>query len=123
MTRNPMLRKLRAVLLVLVLGATGWFVHRFGRRTPAAAPAAGPARVWVVDDGQFVLPGDQPVTGAVWDGRTIHLAGARNEVLGLQVAVRPGAAVLAARLACEPLGNGGRVIAVNRWQVFREHLL
>ncbi|HXY38089.1 MAG TPA: hypothetical protein VEQ10_00375, partial [Vicinamibacteria bacterium] len=59
-----------------------------------AAPAAraGVATVWAVGDGEKIGP-DTTTTplaarNAAWDGRTVHLFGAGNEVLAFQVIVQ-----------------------------------
>lgn len=125
MTRNPMVRKLRGVLVLAVLLATGYFVYRLGRGGQRAAVAAPvEAAQWVVDDGVKIRPEAAPATSAVWDGTTIHLAGMRNEVLAFQVVVRPAEAMIGATLTLDPLAaDGGALISNNRFTAFREHLL
>jgi len=59
----------------------------------AAAPArGGVASVWAVGDGEKVAPDTtaSPLAArnAAWDGRTVRLFGARNEVLAFQVIVQ-----------------------------------
>ena len=51
---------------------------------------AGVAAVWATHDGSKLEKDDQspPVTGATWDGRTVKLIGARNEILSFQLIVR-----------------------------------
>jgi Glycoside hydrolase 123, catalytic domain len=71
-----------------------------------AGPAfAGVARLWAVGDGEKIAPDTtaSPLAGrnAAWDGRTIRIFGARNEVLAFQVIVqadRAGIASLSATL-------------------------
>jgi hypothetical protein len=63
----------------------------------AAAPAAaGVASVWAVSDGEKVERDDRahPLKkgNAVWDGKTIRLAAARNEIVAFQVIVEADAA-------------------------------
>jgi hypothetical protein len=62
--------------------------------------AAGPARadvrrVWAVDDGEKVERDarDHPAgaRNTVWDGRTVRIFGARNEIIAFQVIVEAGA--------------------------------
>jgi hypothetical protein len=58
----------------------------------AAAPApAGVTAVWAVSDGEKVERDDRahPLKGknAVWDGRTVRIAAARNEIVAFQVVV------------------------------------
>lgn len=124
MTRNPMLRKLRAVLLVLVLGATGWFVTRFGRRG-GPAPGTGPDAVWLVDD-LVRIRGDaaaQTSNGA-WDGHTLKLFAMRNEVVAWQVALRPSQSQPAVTVELDGLVSGdGKVISPKHVERFREHYL
>jgi hypothetical protein len=60
---------------------------------PASAPEAGITRVWAVDDGEKVRQDDLShwaagsEDNAVWDGTTIRLFGARNEIVAFQLIV------------------------------------
>jgi hypothetical protein len=53
--------------------------------------AAGVAALWAVSDGEKVERDDRAhplkARNAVWDGRTVHLAAARNEIVAFQVIV------------------------------------
>jgi hypothetical protein len=73
----------------------------------AAAPAgAGVAAVWAVSDGEKVERDERAhplkAKNAVWDGRTVRLAAARNEVVAFQVIVEADGAGLAALSASLP---------------------
>ena len=73
----------------------------------AAVPArAGVSSVWAVGDGEKIAPDTtaSPLAAknAAWDGRTIRLFGARNEVLAFQVIVQADAAGIAALSASLP---------------------
>ena len=64
----------------------------------AAPAAAGVAAVWAVSDGEKVERDDRAhplkARNAVWDGRTVRLAAARNEVVAFQVIVEADGAGL-----------------------------
>ena len=70
------------------------------------APAAADVRrVWAVDDGEKVERDarDHPARArnAAWDGRTVRIAGARNEIVAVQIIVEAdgrGVRELSARL-------------------------
>jgi hypothetical protein len=73
----------------------------------AAAPAsAGVAAVWAVSDGEKVERDDRAhplkAKNAVWDGRTVRLAAARNEIVAFQVIVEADSGGLAALSASLP---------------------
>ena len=73
----------------------------------ASAPAgAGVASVWAVGDGEKVPPDAvaSPLAhgNAAWDGRTVRLFGARNEVVAFQVIVQADAAGIGALSASLP---------------------
>lgn len=125
MTRNPMVRKLRAILVVVLLGATGFFVYRFGRRTRADQVVKPVSGIWVVDDSVLIKGDSPPVSSnAIWDGKTIKLFGMRNEVVSFQIAVRPPQAMLDLQYTIEPLaGAGGLALPASAVTVFREHYL
>lgn len=63
---------------------------------PAVPVAAGVASVWAVSDGEKVEKDDRAhplkATNAVWDGRTVRIAAARNEIVAFQVIVEADAA-------------------------------
>lgn len=124
MTRSPMLRKLRLVLVLLLLGAAGYVVWRFGRHGAATAATNGETAIWATGDAVAVTPTTEPATSAWWDGATIHLAGARNEVIAWQIVCRPATAVSGSAVIPSALsGEGGAAIPAERISVFREHLL
>jgi len=62
----------------------------------ALPAAAGVAAVWAVSDGEKVARDDRAhplkAANAVWDGRTVHIAAARNEIVAFQVIVEADAA-------------------------------
>jgi len=74
----------------------------------AAAPHAwaGAAAVWAASDGEKVERDDRAhplkAKNAVWDGRTIRLAAARNEVVAFQVIVEADASGIRALSAALP---------------------
>ena len=86
----------------------------------AAEAGAGVRRVWAVNDTEKVAQDDtrSPLAAgnSAWDGRRIHLFGARNEVLAFQVVVEAdegGIAALSLSLADLRLRNGSeRIIYV-----------
>jgi hypothetical protein len=61
----------------------------------ASPAAAGVAAIWAVGDGEKIAPDTtaSPLAArnAAWDGRSVHLFGARNEVLAFQVIVQADA--------------------------------
>jgi len=71
--------------------------------TPAAA---GVAAVWAVSDGEKVERDDRAhplrAKNAIWDGRVVRLAAARNEIVAFQVIVEADAAGLRALSASLP---------------------
>jgi hypothetical protein len=68
--------------------------------------AAGVAAVWAVSDGEKVERDDRAhplkAANAVWDGRAVHLAAARNEIVAFQVIVEADAAGVLALTATLP---------------------
>jgi len=81
----------------------------------AAAPAsAGVVAVWAVSDGEKVERDDRAhplkAKNAVWDGRGVHLAAARNEIVAFQVIVEADDAGVMALTASLPQlrRRGGR---------------
>ena len=58
----------------------------------SALADAGVARVWAVSDGEKIeqdnLASPLRARNSAWDGKTVHLFGARNEVLAFQVMVQ-----------------------------------
>jgi hypothetical protein len=73
----------------------------------AASPAAaGVAAVWAVSDGEKVKRDDRAhplkARNAVWDGRTIRLAAARNEIVAFQAIVEADGAGIGALSAALP---------------------
>ena len=81
----------------------------------ASPAAAGVAAVWAVSDGEKVERDDQahPLKAAnsAWDGRIIHVAAARNEIVAFQVIVEADAAGIRGLSASLPAlrsrdGNG-----------------
>jgi hypothetical protein len=72
----------------------------------AAPAAAGVAAVWAVSDGEKVERDDRAhslkARNAVWDGRVVRLAAARNEIVAFQVIVEADAAGLTALSASIP---------------------
>ena len=73
---------------------------------PAAPASAGVAAVWAVSDGEKVERDDlaHPLKAknAVWDGRTVRLAAARNEIVAFQAIVEADAAGIRALRASLP---------------------
>ena len=79
-----------------------------------ATSFAGVASVWAIHDGAKIEQDDlrnpQKTSNSVWDGKTVHLFGARNEVIAFQVIVEAdanGIKALSARLP-ELVQAGGR---------------
>src|SRR5512139_488030 len=79
----------------------------------AAEVGAGVRRVWAVNDTEKIAQDDTrsalAAGNSAWDGRRIHLFGARNEVLAFQVVVEAdegGIAALSLSLADLRLRNG-----------------
>jgi hypothetical protein len=72
----------------------------------AAPAAAGVAAIWAVSDGEKVERDDRAhplkAANAVWDGRAVHLAAARNEIVAFQVVVEADAAGIRALAATLP---------------------
>ncbi len=127
MTRNPMVRRFRAILIVLLLGATAGLVVRLRGRSLSAPPAAStaPAALWVVDDGVRLRGDAAPTTSnAIWDGAAIRLRGLRNEVVAWQVAMRSPGGEAGVRVAVAPLlSEAGRGITGRHIELFQEHWL
>jgi hypothetical protein len=71
---------------------------------PACAESAAP--VWAVSDGEKIerddLASPLKARNAVWDGRTVRLAAARNEIVAFQVIVESGTAGIRALSASLP---------------------
>jgi Glycoside hydrolase 123, catalytic domain len=93
-----------ASILLIVLSACG------------ARAEAAVRRVWAIGDGDKVKRDDRQHAGraknSVWDGRTVHVFGARNEIVAFQVIVEAdeqGIAKLAARLPSLTSANGDRL--------------
>jgi hypothetical protein len=86
---------------------------------PAPVPvAAGVASVWAVSDGEKVEKDDRAhplkAGNAVWDGRTVRIAAARNEIVAFQVVVEAdgtGLRTLTASLPELRRRDGGERIA------------
>src|SRR5215210_368473 len=61
----------------------------------AGSAEAGVRRIWAVNDGEKIERDatKHPASGrnSVWDGRTVHLFGARNEIVAFQVVVEADA--------------------------------
>jgi hypothetical protein len=72
--------------------------------SPACAESASP--VWAVSDGEKIerddLASPLEARNAVWDGRAVHLAAARNEIVAFQVIVESGSAGIRALSASLP---------------------
>src|SRR5207247_6548402 len=72
----------------------------------AASAEAGVAAVWAVNDGEKVEQDDlahpAKARNSAWDGRTVRLFGAGNEVLAVQVVVESDAKGIAALSASLP---------------------
>jgi len=72
----------------------------------AASASAGVATVWAVSDGEKVERDDRAhplkATNAVWDGRVVRLAAARNEIVAFQAIVEADDAGLRALSASLP---------------------
>ena len=85
--------------------ASALAVARCCALSPALAEA-GVARVWAVSDGEKVEQDDlaSPLRtrNSAWDGRTVRLFGARNEVIAFQVMVEADARGIAALAAALP---------------------
>jgi len=83
---------------------------------------AGVARVWAVNDGEKIEQDDlaSPLRArnSAWDGKTVRLFGARNEVIAFQVMVQSdarGIEALTAALPSSPMF--GSMKRANRWRV------
>jgi hypothetical protein len=67
---------------------------------------AGVARVWALNDGEKVerddLQSSYAASNSAWDGRRVHLFGARNEILAFQVIVEADPAGIQALTASLP---------------------
>lgn len=129
LTRNPMVRRLRVILVVLLLGATAWLVVR-GRGGQVAtvaggAVAAGAPSLWIVDDGVRLRGDAQPMpSNAIWDGTTIRLRGLRNEVVAFQIAMHSPGGAAGVRAEVSPLiSEAGRGITGRHVDLFEEHWL
>src|SRR4030042_575290 len=72
----------------------------------ASPAAAGVAAVWAVSDGEKVERDDRAhplrAKNAVWDGRTVRLTAARNEIVAFQVIVEADGAGVPALSASLP---------------------
>ena len=84
--------------------AIAWWV--LASLLSAGPAAAGAAAVWAVSDGEKVERDDlaHPLKArnAVWDGRTVRLAAARNEIVAFQAIVEADAAGIRALSASLP---------------------
>jgi hypothetical protein len=123
-----MLRRLRAILVVLLVAATGWLLLRQrGRQAAPAAggPAAGVSAVWVVDDGVRLMGHTPPVASCgIWDGSAIRLRGLRNEVVAWQVALQSPGGIAGVRVELGPLiSDAGRGITGGQIERFAAHWL
>ncbi|MCC7491654.1 MAG: DUF4091 domain-containing protein [Fimbriimonadaceae bacterium] len=125
MTRNPMLRKLRVILVLLLLGAGGWFVFQGTRQSAGRdAPATAAAGLWVVDDSVKLRRDAAPeASSAIWDGQTIKLFGMRNEVLAFQVAIRPAQAASDLTVKIDPPSGAAAKLPADSLRLFRAHFL
>lgn len=78
------------VRLYLAIGAISVVLAAAQQSTDA------PFTVWAVHDGVKIMRDDlahpDRLRNAVWDGRTIHVAAARNELIAFQIVVQAGAA-------------------------------
>jgi hypothetical protein len=74
---------------------TVWSIAAFALLIGAGRVEADVRRVWAVDDGEKVERDarNHPARArnTVWDGRVVRLAGARNEIVAVQVIVEAGA--------------------------------
>ena len=83
----------------------------------AAVADAGVARVWAVNDGEKIEQDDLAsalrARNSAWDGKTVRLFGARNEVIAFQVMVQSDARGIQALTAALPelrqRGGKGRI--------------
>ena len=77
--------------LLLMISRTCWLVVAFALWIGAGHADAGVRRVWAVNDGEKVERDarDHPASArnATWDGRTVRVFGARNEIIAFQVIV------------------------------------
>ena len=77
---------------------------------------AGLASVWAVDDGEKIFRDDiaSPLKGgnSVWDGSSVALFGARNEIVAFQLILEAdGSGASDVDVAVSDLTNGGSTIA------------
>ena len=79
---------------------------------------SGVTRVWAVDDGEKVRRDDlshwagASADNAVWDGRTIRLFGARNEIVAFQLQLEArGSGAMDVNVALDSLAGPGYLIA------------
>ena len=84
---------------------------------PALSAEAGVAGVWAVGDGEKIERDEKAsplrAANAVWDGRTVSLFGARNEIVAFQVIVEAdgdGIGALAAALPELKSSGGARLV-------------
>ena len=84
---------------------------------PGAAHAQSLARIWAVDDGERIRQDDvdYPLADSsdneVWDGHTIRIFGARNEIVAFQLILENGTAALDnVNVSLDRLTNGDSVI-------------
>jgi hypothetical protein len=74
-----------------MVSRTGWLVVVFAAWIGAGHAGAGVRRVWAVNDGEKVERDarNHPAgaRNATWDGRTVRVFGARNEIIAFQVIV------------------------------------
>ena len=117
------MRRFRLVLLALLVLALFGAGRGLRPRAPQTASRPG-LSVWVVGDTREVRHDTLPAGhGPLWDGRTITLSAARNEVVAWQVAIRPGSPVAGGRVTIGEFTGGAGKLPADACQAFRQHFL
>lgn len=113
------MNRFRLVLLAMVLVALAWLL-KFGKAEFGRVRHPEP-KVWAVGDTTTLRRDDEPgAPERLWDGTAIHLAGARNEVVAWQVALRPVYPVADATVRVSPFKSTAAQLPESACQAFRE---
>jgi hypothetical protein len=116
------MKRFRLVLLLLLLAATAGFVAWFGPR--GGKPGVGRFALWVVADTVQVRHDDGPQSSAeLYDGNTIHLAAARNEVIAWQVVIRSPRTLVDGKVALSAFHGDKGDLPADSCRIFTEHYL
>ncbi|MBI5831845.1 MAG: DUF4091 domain-containing protein [Armatimonadetes bacterium] len=116
------MRRFRLVVAVILALATVALLRYASHDTPRAR--ARQTSVWAVSDLVTVRPDDAPTaSNAVWDGKSVRLQAARNEVVAWQVALRPASPVAAGQVTLPVLTSDKARLPAEAVTAFTEHLL